>query len=558
MSTYDLRSLSLPSLSGLPLRLFASALGNRVSRGLLLPGLLAQGGFGAFHRERPTEPPTFYPLQPAVSPAEGPLSFDACEAALGPYTPGAAFATARDYAHAYRKGAITPSEVAGRVLAAMAASDRGTQPLRAFIACDRDDVLAQAAAATERIRAGRPLSLLDGVPVAIKDEVDQVPYPTTVGTTFLGAAPAVEDSTVVVRLRAAGALLIGKANMHEIGINPNGANAHYGPARNPYDPARDCGGSSSGPAVAVAAGFWPFAIGADGGGSIRIPASLCGLVGLKATFGRVSEYGAAPLCWSMGHLGPIGATVEDVALAYALIAGPDPKDPRSQVQPAVTLEGWNTPHLRDLTLGIYRPWFEHAAPKVVAACQGMVERFVQAGAEVREVNIPGLDLMRLAHVVTILSEMAASLRNHREQLGRLGASVRTTLTLTEAFSAAVYIKAQRLRTRALAIFAQAFSQVDAIITPATAITAPPIPPASAAGGWSDLSADTEVMRYAFPANLTGLPAISFPVGYDERGLPIGMQAMGRHWEEHTLLRIAHVAAQNTERRRPQVHFAMLD
>ena len=147
-------------------------------------------------------------------------------------------------------------------------------------------------AATARIRAGSPLSIFDGVPVAIKDEVDQTPYPTTVGTTFLGRAPAAQDATAVARLRAAGALLIGKANMHEIGINPNGCNAHYGPARNPYDPTRDSGGSSSGPAVAVAAGLCPVSLGADGGGSIRIPASLCGLVGLKPTFGRVSEFGA--------------------------------------------------------------------------------------------------------------------------------------------------------------------------------------------------------------------------------------------------------------------------
>ncbi len=213
------------------------------------------------------------------------------------------------------------------------------------------------------------------------------------------------DATVVARLRAAGALLIGKANMHEIGINPNGANAHYGAARNPYDTARDPGGSSSGPAAAVAAGLCPIAIGADGGGSIRIPASLCGLVGLKPTFGRVSEAGAAPLCWSVAHIGPLGATVEDVALAYGLIAGPDTRDPNSQRQPAVGLAGWNdrlTWH--GLTVGVYRPWFRHAAPAVVAANEAMLAQFERAGAQVREIVVPELDAMRLAHIIIILSE----------------------------------------------------------------------------------------------------------------------------------------------------------
>ena len=164
--------------------------------------------------------------------------------------------------------------------------------------------------------------------------------------------------------------------------------------------------------------------------------------------------------------------------------------------------------------------------------------FTAAGARVREIVIPELDAMRLAHVITILSEMAASMLNRREELHRLGASVRTTLALTRAFTVDDYVKAQRMRTRALAIFDGVFRDVDAVITPATAITAPLIPASDAASGWSDLSADTEVMRYVFPANLTGLPAISFPAGYDAAGLPIGMQAMGRHWEEAALLRIA--------------------
>lgn len=559
MAPYDLRSLALPKLTGAALAAFAAALDSPLTRPLLIPSVLKQGGFDRFRALRLDEPPTFLPLAPAAEPATGPLSLAAVEAALGAHPPQGVFATARAYAQAYRACETTPEAVAERAIAAIRASDAADPPLRAFIASDAEDIMGQARAATERLAAGRPLSLLDGVPVAIKDEVDQTPYPTTVGTAFLGRAPAREDATAVARLRAAGALLIGKANMHEIGINPNGANAHYGATRNPYDTTRDSGGSSSGPAVAVAAGLCPIALGADGGGSIRIPASLCGVVGLKPTFGRVSEHGAAPLDWSVAHLGPLGAIVEDVVLAYGIMAGPDLHDPNSLHQPTVILAGWDAGHLAGLRLGVYRQWYEHVTPDIVAACDAMLAHFQRTGATVHEITIPELDAMRLAHIVTILSEMATSMRNHGVALRQLGPSVRTTLALTGSFSAADYIKAQRMRTRALAIFAEAFGQVDAIITPATAITAPEIPPAGArTGAWSDLSADTEVMRFMFPANLAGLPALSFPVGYDAAGRPIGMQAMGRHWEEATLLRIAFVAEQVVQRRRPGACFSVLN
>src|SRR5690606_12781061 len=259
------------------------------------------------------------------------------------------------------------------------------RPLRAFRATMRDDIMSQAAASATRLRAGTPRSLLEGVPVAVKDEVDQVPYGTTVGTSFMGKTPATEDATIVARLRAAGALLIGKANMHEIGINPDGFNGHYGIIRNPYSLDCHAGGSSNGSAAAVAAGFCPVAIGADGGGSIRIPAALTGLVGLKATFGRISEHGAAPLTWTMGHLGPIAATVSDAALVYACIAGPDPRDPNSLHQPAVSLEGWNSTDLRGLRLGIFRPWFEHAEAAIVEDCERVVEQLVGMGATLHDI-----------------------------------------------------------------------------------------------------------------------------------------------------------------------------
>jgi Asp-tRNA(Asn)/Glu-tRNA(Gln) amidotransferase A subunit family amidase len=557
MSGYDLRSLKLPKLTGPALQLFAAALDYPLTRGLILPGLQKQGGVDKLRAVHLEGDPTLYPFAPAEKPADASLTPAQVEVALDPAPQPGPFATARDYAAAYRRGTVTPVEVAGRILAGIAESDQGPLPLRAFIANDREDVMAQARASAERIRAGRPLSILDGVPVAVKDELDQAPYPTHAGTSFFGVAPA-RDSTVVARLRLAGALLIGKATMNELGLDPCGFNARFGTTRNPYNLEHDPGGSSSGPAAAVAAGFCPVSLGCDGGGSIRIPSSLCGLVGLKPTFGRVSEVGAAPLCPSVDVIGPIGATVEDVAIVYGLIAGPDPLDPRSRFQPPVDLEGWHDPDLHGLTFGKYTPWFEHAAPAVVAACEAMLEKLVRAGANVREIEIPALDAMRIAHVASILCEQAANLQDRREHLRELSAPTRVTLALSHAFSAADYVQAQRIRTQAIAAFERAFGEVDAILTPATAITAPPIPAGGTKAGWSDLSVTTEKMRYAYQANLTGHPAISFPVGYDGNGLPIGMQAIGHYWGERTLLRIARAAERLVDRRRPGVFFSILD
>jgi len=557
MSVYDLESIELPKLKGAMLSLFSAALGNPLTRALMIGPLLKNGGILKLRSLRPSEPPTLYPLAFKEDPAARPIEPETLEKFADDHPHAGPFCSIRDYSEAYRSGKITPQDIAENVLKAIQESDQHAPPLRAFIANDREDVLAQARAATQRMQAGHPLSILDGVPVAVKDEVDQAPYPTTAGTSFLGDKPAAQDSTVVARLRSAGALLVGKANMHEIGINPNGSNVHYGMARNPYNLNCDTGGSSSGPAASVASGICPVAIGADGGGSIRIPSSLCGLVGLMSTFGRVSEYGAAPLCWSIGHLGPLAANVEDAALIYAAIAGPDPKDANTLHQPQPTLAGWNNPDLSGITLGIYTPWFKHATPQVVSACEALLDKLVQAGAKTREIEIPELDSMRIAHVISILAEMAASMQNYREHIKEFGDSVKVTLTLGQVFTSSDYLLAQRIRTRAMAIFNEVLRDVDGIVTPGTAMTAPQIPVTDPYGGWSDMSVDTEMMRYVFPGNLVGLPAITFPAGYDNQGLPVGMQVMGRPWEENRLLQIAYAAEQVVERKLPQFYYRIL-
>ena len=555
---YDLKSVKLPRLAGGAMEAFAGLLENPATGALLMPKLLEDGGITKLRSLQVDEPPTFLPLYPAAAEGNAPLPDTSPLPTAAQSDAGFKFSTVRDYTEAYRAGHATPEDVAERVLQAIADSDRQTPPLRAFIASFHDDVMAQARASTQRIREGKALGIFDGVPVAIKDEVDQVPYGTTVGTKFLGRTPATSDSTVVARMRAAGALLIGKANMHEIGINPVGINAHHGFARNPYAPDHYPGGSSSGPAVAVAAGLCPVALGADGGGSIRIPAALCGIVGLKATFGRVSEVGAYPLTWSMGHLGPIAATAADAALMYSVIAGPDAADSNSLHQPPVSVAGVGQTDLRGLTLGVYRPWFNHATPAIVAACEAMLTTLTGMGATVREIEIPELDAARVAHAVTILSEMAASMaRFYKEHRRDFGGDVRINLALGRVFTSRDYVQAQRVRTRTMAHFARALTEVDVIVSPATAVTAPAIPSGALPQGESDLSTVTELMRYVVPGNFVGLPAISFPAGYDEGGLPIGFHAMGRPWAEALLLRLAHAAGPTVARRKPQAFYELL-
>jgi len=463
------------------------------------------------------------------------------------------FHTAEEYASAYRSGRTTPLAVAEGFLSALNETEQLDPPMRVFISQDPEDLLEMARASTERYASGTPLGPLDGVPVAVKDEVDQVPYPTTVGTSFMGRAPATEDAFVVSRFRAAGALLLGKANMHELGMGVTGLNPHHGAARNPYDPSRATGGSSSGSAAAVASGLCPIAVGADGGGSIRIPAALCGVVGLKPTFGRISEHGAAPLCWSLAHLGPIAATARDAAIGYAQMAGRDAADGHTRYQPAPTLEGLENGDLSGVRIGIYAPWFGDADPEIVRECTRAVDAFVDRGAQRVEVTISDLHILRTVHLVSIISEMATSqLSEYGEHRGDYGCDTRLNLALARQLKATDYVHAQRHRTDLCRQFEEVLSKVDLVATPATGCTAPILPRDALRTGESNLNVTDRIMRFAQVANLTGLPAISFPVGYDSDGLPIALQLMGRAWHESLLLRMARVAEEFVTRSRPRV------
>lgn len=561
MSVYDLRSVKLPVLMNNGLRALMVAAESPLTQTAIHKRLLKDAGYEEFRdgiamHERPVCFPTVEAGDrgtPRRSPEELRSALDSV-LTNERWMP---LRTSRDFHRAYREGHVSPVEVAERVLAATAESDRGHRPLRAFIAQSRDDLLEQAKRSQERLQRGEPLSVLDGVPVAVKDELDMAPYPTTVGTSFLGRRRAQSDATVVARLRELGALLIGKANMHEIGMEPNGFNLHHGVTRNPYNRGHESGGSSSGPAAAVAAGLCPIAVGADGGGSIRIPAAHCGVVGLKGTFGRFSEHGAAPLCWSVAHVGPIGTSVEDVALAYLAMAGPDTADPATSAQGAVSIDGWDQSNLEGVRIGIFRPWFEHADPEIVSTCQALVGRLEARGARLSAIEIPDLELMRLAHGATIWTEMAHAMNEHREHIKEHAPHIRMNLSIAQAFTGRDYVLAQRVRARGLAIFEEVYESVDVVLTPTTGITAMPIPEHSLGVGWTDVSSTFEVMRFVVPGNLLGLPAISFPAGYTSAGLPVGMQAMAAHWNEALLLRVARVAEELVERRRPETYYDLI-
>src|SRR5688572_325451 len=558
---YELQPLKAPRLAGLRLRAFA-ALAERPLIGTpLRRTMLAAMRIPEFRRVPAQAEDAAIVVPPLPGIADLDLIGEPGARELPAPHSGGTFASADDFTSAYERGACTPVDVAAGFAHAVAASDAASPPLRAIIATNADDLMTQARESADRYAAGNTLGPLDGVPIAVKDELDQLSYPTTIGMRFAGGAPARADATAVARLREAGALLVGKTNVHEIGLGVTGINPHHGTARNPYDPGRMTGGSSSGSAAAVAAGLCPIALGADAGGSIRIPAALCGVVGLKPTFGRVSERGAAPICWSLAHVGPLAGTARDAALCYLTIAGTDPLDPNTHRQPAPDLRAFDSADnnsLAPLRIGVYRPWYSDADADVVAACNAALAQFATRGATMRDVDIAEIHLVRAAHAVTIAVEMATAFaEQYRIDRRAFGLDVRLSLLLAHHLAPTDYVHAQRLRRRVSAHVARALEDVDVLVTPTTACTAPPVPPDALATGEANFATLDRLMRFVTLANLTGLPAISFPVGYDANGLPIGMQLIAHPWREDVLLRFAHAAEGFIARRRPVARHALL-
>jgi aspartyl-tRNA(Asn)/glutamyl-tRNA(Gln) amidotransferase subunit A len=396
--------------------------------------------------------------------------------------------------------------------------------------------LETAAEAEREIEAGRWRGPLHGIPIAIKDNYLTADMPTTAGTTAPGIAFAQRDSAAAARLRRAGAVLIGKTRTHEFAW---GNVTH--PARNPWNLERVPSGSSGGSGAAVAAGLCPAGMGSDTGGSIRMPASVCGTVGIKPTFGRVSRDGIVPHSWSLDHPGPLTRSVADAALLMNVLAGYDPADPACQDRPVPNYSKAVGKPVGGLRVGVCRNhFFERSDEDVEKAVEQAISDLAAAGAAIHEFTIPRLEY-GLAAIFAI--ELASSTAYHDVSLreGRVAhysPDVRTLVEMGRLVTAPDYLKAEQLRTLLMEDFRKAFESVDVIVGPTMPITAWKV------GEWTvkvenrDESVLSASWRFTFPYNLAGLPAISVPCGFDRRGLPIGLQIAGRPFDEATVLQVA--------------------
>jgi aspartyl-tRNA(Asn)/glutamyl-tRNA(Gln) amidotransferase subunit A len=427
--------------------------------------------------------------------------------------------------------------------------------LRAFITLDGEGALAQARALDADLVAGRRRGPLHGVPLAYKDLCQVGNLPTSCGTKTAEYFTSETECTAVSRLTAAGAVTLGKLNMTELALGPFGDNPHHGDVDNPWKTGHVAGGSSSGSGAAVVAELAYGALGSDTGGSIRLPAACCGIVGVKPTYGRVSRTGVMPLSWSLDHLGPMTRTVRDAAVMLEVIGGHDPRDATSSRRP-----------IRGLTAGLDRPptGLRVALPEnyyfdgVVAEARAAVEEAARVlgalGARVHTLRLP--DPAILSDVANILarSESAAiHARIVRDRPHELGAAVRSRLEVGFHISAHDYLQAGRLRARLARDFvAEVFEETDAVLVPAI----PEPPPALAAVTAGPVDEIVRRMgrfsRLTRPFNALGLPVIALPCGAVGDGRPLGLQIVGRPFGEATVLRLAHAYEQATgwHRRRP--------
>lgn len=543
---YDLKSVSLPILSGIPLKMVRALLEYDPTFNLLSPALLRDAGVQSYRAQSETAPVLAEPADdewPAAPPAE-PRTMQVAGHMVAEHV-----CSIRQLRDAYVAGTTTPTAVVEALIAARATRD--ISHLNAHIAYDDDALRADAMAASERYRTGTARGLLDGIPMSVKDEFAVAKYRTGAGTSFFQTAYA-GDATPVAHARAAGALIIGKGQMHEIGLGVTGTNYHYGPARNPVNPTYSAGGSSGGPAAAVASGQALIGLGADGGGSIRLPASFCGIYGLKPTYRRISSHGGAGAVWSMSHPGPLTATAADLDLAMQILVGGDADDASVSQRPYQAADV-SRRDMRGMSIGYMPEWFEHADAEIVAACRSMLHYFRSAGADIREINIPGLEAARVAHTIIITTEIIQSLApfyaHSRQQLSD---ETRLSLAISRAFDERDVTHARQTRQRFTENLKQVFAHVDLIATPTCGLLSPIIETRSLPHGKSDLGSTFEMMRFAFAANLSGIPAISMPAGYAKNRLPIGFQLMARPWQEHTLIEAACVAQQWTTIVKPQV------
>ncbi len=469
-------------------------------------------------------------------------------------------------------GRATAAEIADAFLAAV----RNREPaVRAFVHLDESAVRQQAAAVDAKRKAGARLGPLAGVPVALKDVLCTRGVPTTCGSRMLAGFVPPYDAHVVERLKAADAVLIGKTNMDEFAMGSSTENSVTGPTRNPWDPARIPGGSSGGSAAAVAAGFAPLALGTDTGGSIRQPAALCGVVGLKPTYGRVSRYGLVAFASSLDQVGPFARTVADAARLLGVIAGHDPRDSTSVDRPVPAYTKTLNDPLPGLRIGVPREFFgEGLDAEVEAAVRAALKEYEKRGATLVDVSLPHSPYALAAYYIVAPAEASSNLARYdgmhyghrtREEADLVGTYAKSrsegfgpevkrrvmigTYVLSSGYKDAYYVKALKVRRLVKRDFDEAFAACDVVAGP----TAPT--PAFPIGAKAD---DPLAMYlsdvYTVSANLAGLPGVSVPCGFTKAGLPIGLQLLAPPFEEERLLRAARTyeAATDWHTSRPPV------
>jgi aspartyl-tRNA(Asn)/glutamyl-tRNA(Gln) amidotransferase subunit A len=392
--------------------------------------------------------------------------------------------------------------------------------------------------------AGYAVGPLQGIPVALKDLYATRGTLTTFGSALFADWVPDFDAAAVERLKRAGAVLIGKTNLHELAFGTTSANAYHGPVHNPWQHGHHPGGSSGGSAAAVAGGLAYAATGSDTGASIRQPAACCGIVGIKPTFGRVSKYGALPLSWSQDHAGPLTRTVADAALLLQVLAGHDPRDPTSVDRPVPDFSAGLDRGIQGARIGVARDFFfDDCDPEIVTAIDAAIQVLEDQGARIEEIVLADMDAAYAAGVITIGAEgaayHAADLRDRPELFSD---ELRAGFELGSFYQATDYVQAQRLRHHLIDQVARDMAAFDAVVMPTAPVVATPIegnPPHHA----------MLRPRNTMPFNALGLPAISVPCGFTAAGLPIGLQIAGHAFDEVTVLRVAAAYEAATDWRR---------
>ena len=453
------------------------------------------------------------------------------------------FLSLSEMAERIRRKTVSSVEVTGAVLERL---ERLNPRLNAFLTVFGEPAMQAARKAEQEVVAGRVQGPLHGVPLALKDIFAMQGVRITGGSQVLSNWVPDYDATVVARLKAAGAIFVGTLNLYEFATGAV-LNPHYGPTHNPWHLDHTAGGSSTGSGAAVAAGMIYGSLGTDTGGSVRIPASLCGLVGLKATYGRISRYGVLPLSWSLDHVGPLTRTVRDTALLTSIIAGHDANDASSSRVPVPDYVAALTGKVDGLRLGVPREFFFEGLD---ADVQQMMEQALQQlrslGANVSEVSWPAVRQAPVLYAISLAEGAAAHEHWLRTRGESYGADVRERMRLGLLVPATAYLKAQRVRAVVSRDLARVLREVDVLVTPTAPIPAPKLDAGPGEIGAPTGALRNTLRRFTQPFNVTGSPAVTVPCGFSRDGLPIGLQLVGRPFDEARLLNLAYTYEQSTD------------